>query len=132
MYQVTNFLAETTLAVIAEKLAGEPDSSTAEGQDGEWLIDHGGTHICTVSTPCQTSPELSPALTAASQHQCYILDYWYGQKLELKALPLLYSAKLANGSVSTKCSSTTKLEWIQSKFALSPQDRLRTQDPTCG
>lgn len=86
----------------------------------------------TVSTPCQNSPALSPALTAASQHQCYILDYGYGQKLELKALPLLYSAKLSNGSVSTNCSSIAKLEWNQSKSAFSPQDRLWTQDPTCG
>lgn len=82
--------------------------------------------MCTVSTPCQTVLELSPAVTAASQHQCCVLDYQYWQKLELKALPLLYAAQLPNGSVSTNCSSITELEWIQRRFALSPLNRLWT------
>jgi len=79
--------------------------------------------MCTVSTLCQTASELRPAVTAASWHRCHILDYWYKQKLELKASPLLCSAQLSNASVSTSCSSITKMEWIQSRFPLNPQDR---------
>lgn len=79
--------------------------------------------MCTVSIPCQTVLKLSPAVTAASWCQCYILDYQYGQKLELKALPLLYSAQLSNRSVSTSCSSITKLEWTQSRFAFNPSEQ---------
>lgn len=86
--------------------------------------------MCTVSTPCQTAPELNPAVTAASQFQCCILDYHYRQKLELKALPLLYSAKLSNGSVMLQydqAGADPKQVCSQSSGqALDPRD------PTCG
>lgn len=53
-------------AMQRQPLQGEPESwlqswtaAQAEGQDGEWTIDRGGTRRCTVSTPCQTAPSSS-------------------------------------------------------------------------